>query len=86
MLENAILKLYRRMRDARRERRARVLDAEASSCDMAASAYRLTLTLSAGLEANSALQLLARRGMEQSEYQAREARRKAAAIRAGHRV
>lgn len=85
MLENAILKLYRRARDARRARRASRYDQAAQTYDVVGQTYRVSLMLLEGFEANTAAKLLALRGAQKYEAAAREARRQAAAIRAGRR-
>lgn len=85
MLEEWIIRTYRRARDARRERRAARFDQEARTYDVVGQAYRVSLMLLEGFEANTAAKLLARRGGEKYEKAAREARRHAADIRAGRR-
>lgn len=85
MLEDWIVRQYRKARDARRQRIARRYDQEARTYEVTAQAYRVSLMLSQGFEANSTLQLLARRGAEKYEAAAREARQRAADVRAGRR-
>lgn len=85
MPENWIARTYRKTRDARRERIARRYDQAARTYEVTAQAYRISLMLSQGFEANSTLQLLARRGAEKYEAAAREARERAADVRSGRR-
>lgn len=79
MLEDWIRKQVR----AHRERRARKYDQVARTEEVLADTYRLTWALSQGFEANSALQLLAKRGWEKHTAAAQAARKKAAEIRWG---
>lgn len=85
MPENWIARTYRKTRDARRERIARRYDQAARTYEVTAQAYRVSLMLSQGFEANSTLQLLARRGAEKYEAAARDARQHAADVRSGRR-
>jgi len=85
MLENAVAKLYRKLRDTRRNRRATRLEEEARLYETVAQTYRVSLSLLKGFQANTAAKLMALRGAQRYEAQAKEARRKAAAIRAGRR-
>jgi hypothetical protein len=85
MLEDWIVRMYRRARDARRERRAARHDQEARTYEVVGQTYRVSLMLLEGFEANTAAKLLALRGAQRYESAAREARQKAADIRAGRR-
>jgi len=85
MLENAVAKLYRKLRDTRRDRRATRLEEEARLCETVAQTYRTSLVLLEGFQASTAAKLMALRGAQRYEAQAKEARRKAANIRAGRR-
>jgi hypothetical protein len=85
MLESAIMKLYRKFRDASRDRRATRLEEEARMYEVVGETYRVSLLLLKGFEANTAAKLLALRGAQKYERLARDARTRAANIRAGRR-
>lgn len=85
MLEDLIAKLYRKIRNRRREQLARRFDEIADNHQFYADAYAASLALAQGFQAAESLKLLSRQKMLEHRTAAQSARRRAAAIRAGHR-